>query len=424
MQLVERKLDQHPGELIPYAHHRYPTPVLSFEQHKAAAVRDMTKRFAGKRVALRTPPDPALISIKSWQYGFTDADDDQQAARSFADGLYLRLQAWRSAYLSSARWRAYLDAFDRPDRWLELGREAEADGWTIEANACFAAARWLDPATEAGIAELIAGRGPELPARLLRQPDPSFPTQPLGQRHWLAWDMKNYGHLDLPTLLRWECDRSFSIRTRIVRSLGQQPHPAAIQALQENTLDPHPFARAQAVRSLGWCADPTSEPLLRELAEHDPDAEVRRSAAKAIQRMLGYWGCYGEWNAITASPTRLLEVARVLVDEGLRAFVFELLCSRDMPGVDMTEVEALLDQLEPDALEPDQREDYGDHLAAAADVERTPEPSFDPAELYAVVDDPGERGFEARRTLRRLGLGTLAQRRLRLMSSLSPDATA
>ena len=61
------------------------------------------------------------------------------------DGLYLRLQDHEGDYLGSGRWRAYLDAFERPQRWLARGREAEDEGWTVEANACFAAARWSGP---------------------------------------------------------------------------------------------------------------------------------------------------------------------------------------------------------------------------------------------------------------------------------------
>ena len=71
------------------------------------------------------------------------------------------------------------------------------------------------------------------------------------------------------------------------------------------------FARAQAVRSLGWIGEPTSFERLLRLAGDDPSAEVRRSAMLACQRIAGYWRFYGEWRTIIRSP-RLFEVAREL----------------------------------------------------------------------------------------------------------------
>ncbi len=212
-----------------------PVAERSFAQHQAAAILEMERRLASKRVALREPLDPSLLSIKSWQLGFTDAGSEDEAVRSFRDGLYLMLQSYRGDYVSSAQWRGFFAAFDRAGVWLELGEAAEAEGWTIEANACFAAARWLTPTCEDRIAARVEQRSAALPARLRRQPDASYPAQSFALRHWLAWDMKNYGRLDLPTLMRWECDSNFSIRARIYRSLGQCPPPPCI--------DPSPSRR-------------------------------------------------------------------------------------------------------------------------------------------------------------------------------------
>lgn len=418
-QLVASKLAAYPGEFMLFAQYqRLPTERPSFTDHKTRALLAMTKAFAHKRASLQAPPDPSLISIKSWQYGLTDAGDTGAAGRAFNDGLYLRLQSYPGDYIDSTRWRTYLDAFERPQQWLELGRWAEEDGWTVEANACFAAARWLDPNCEDEIAETTGLRSPELPDRLLRQPDPSYPAQSFAQRHWLAWDMKNYGRLDLPTLLRWECDRNFSVRTRIYRSLGQRPHPASIQALHEGTHDPHPFARAQAVRALGWSADPTFVERLAELSVLDPDPEVRRSAGKARQRIHGFWRFYGEWNDIAGSAERVCEVARVLVDEGLPAFAHDVVLAfgRD----EEPELAALIEAVEAEALEPEEPEDYADDrsrysywFGEAKDTESSTEPSVEPERARASVAEPGANGFDARRTLRRAGTGSIAERRAR-----------
>jgi HEAT repeats len=418
LDLVERKLELHEGEHMLFAQYqRLPVPEPSFAQHQAAAIQEMNRRLASKRVALHEPLDPSLVSLKSWQLGFTDAGSEDEAVRSARDGLYLLLQSYRGDYVSTAQWRGFLEAVDRPGRWLELGEAAEADGWTIEANACFAAARWLDPTCEDRIAATVEPRSPALPARLRRQPDASYPSQPFGQRHWLAWDMKNYGRLDLPTLLRWECDSNFSIRARIYRSLGQRPHPASIQALQEGTFDPHPFARAQAARSLGWCADPTWVGALHGLSQTDPDAEVRRTAAKAVQRIMGFWRFYGEWNAIAASPARMLDVARQLIDEGLPALAYDIAIACGM--ADEGELGELVERIEGDAQEPErsgeaeQRSRYGYWFreAKALEAAGVDEPGIEDARRDALA--AGARGFEARRTLRQREVGSIEERRRR-----------
>ncbi|MEM7155787.1 MAG: HEAT repeat domain-containing protein [Myxococcota bacterium] len=407
---IDARLDRYPGDIMPFAPYMpVPAPLHSFEEHKAIAIREMNERLAAAKASIRTPPDPSLISIKSWQFGFTGSESDDAATRSARDGLYLRLQSHRGDYVSSEQWRGFFEAIDNPKRWVEFGEAAEAEGWTVEANACFAAARWLDPGVEERIATAIAGRSNDaLPARLVRQPDAGLATQPFMQRHWLAWDMKNYGRLDLPTLMRWACDPNFSVRARIYRSLGQRPHPASIQTLHEGRFDPHPFARAQALRSLGWCADPTALEFLRTMAASDPDAEVRRTAAKAAQRIEGYWWFYGEWNAIAGSAERMLEVARFLVDKGLPAFVYNIvvLCDRGDDGA----LGELVDSIEADALERDREDEelYArsqyHHWFSEAQEHEARRDSLTDEEARSDARQPGAAGFEGRRTLRHRGL--------------------
>ena len=407
---VASRLDEYAGDVMPFAQYaRLPAPEITFEQTKAFALREMNERLAAAKAELHTPPDPSLISIKLWQFGFTGSDDDDAATRSARDGFYLRLQSHRGDYVSSDQWRCFFAAVDRPKVWLQQGEAAEAEGRTVEANACFAAARWLDPSVEERIAATVEERPSTLPARLVRQPDHGFPKETFTQRHWLAWDMKNYGRLDLPTLTRWACDPNFSVRTRIYRSLGQRPHPASIQTLHEGRFDPHPFARAQALRSLGWCADPTALDFLSTFAESDPDVEVRRTAAKAAQRIDGYWRFYGEWNAIAGSAERMLEVVKHLVSEGLPAFAYDIaiVCGLGDDG----ELGELVDSIEPDALERDLEDDelyerasYGYWWEDAEVAESKSDEGPTDEQARADASRPGAEGFEARRTLRWRGL--------------------
>lgn len=406
--LVAERLAAYEGEYFLFAQYaRFPRVDPPFAAYREQVVADMARRYGATLMAQRTPPDPQLVSIKSWQFGFTDAQGDDGAARSVRDGLFLSLQNYRGDYLSSSRWRACLAAFDRAERWVAFGRELAEMGWIVDANACFAAARWLDPAVEPAIAAVVAGWDPSLPKRLLAQPDAEYPGLKFSDRHWRAWDMKNYGRLDIPTLLRWACDRNFSVRARIYRSLGQRPHPAAIQALHEGTHDPHPFARAQAVRSLGWCADPVGVGRLQQLASEDPHPEVRRTAAKAAQRIAGFWRFYGEWNQVAGSSARVLAVARELADVGLRIFAWEVTVKfGDAGSGDNSEIDALCELLEGDVPREGfgQRESsYGHWFAEAREVELAGEPGMSLAEAIGAVGEDGARGFEARRVVRALG---------------------
>ena len=241
--------------------------------------------------------------------------------------------------------------------------------------------------------------------------------------------------------MAYASDENFSIRTRIYRSIGQRPHPATIQLLQEATLDPHWFARAQAVRSLGWTCAPTFIDEMQRLRTGDPSPEVRRTATKALQRIVGFWLHFGQWQTIVTTPGAALEVARQLAEKGLATFADEVVRSF---GWDDPAAVALSDELESLALERDRSDpefEYHHHFAAAKAFEQAIEPArpeaavrrllqSDPDEqmegLYIVsrhgmtnlvpivvqlVADPGCVGWNARRVMRHLNLGDLTQRR-------------
>lgn len=414
-ELVAEKLATHDGEYFLFAHlNPLPRAEQPFEAYRDATIDAMTLRLGVALMdRLRRPIDLRLIDPGSWKVGFTDVDDHDDASRRIRDEAFLHLQSYREDYLSSIRWRDYLAALDHPGRWLELGRDHEREGWLIEANLCFAAARWLDPAVESAIATTTAARNPRLPRCILDQPSAEYPAVRFADRHWRAWAMRNC--CDLPTLLRWECDRNFSIRARIYRSLGQRPHPAAIQALQEGTHDPHPFARAQAVRSLGWCADPTGVEHLQRLAIDDPHPEVRRTAATAVERIVGFWMFYGQWNTIAADPRKLLSVAHQLAELGLRIFAMEVAVRLGKAIHSGTSgLDALVDALKKDQPVPgfDERERHYSHWFADARVsEEAGDPEIPVETAMCTANAIGAPGFEARRILRRLGIGTCDQRR-------------
>ncbi len=301
---------------------RPPAPFGEYVRNARALVDGQLQQ---KLRSLAQPPASGALTIKSWQMGFTAAKSPPAAEQAARDALFLKIQDWRNEWLDARRWRQCLDAFDSWEAWLGLAEAWERDGRVVAANAAIAAARWLDPgADEERILQLLGKRAVDLPARLRSQPDPLFRTRAFRDRHWRAWDMKNYGLLDLPSLMAFESDENFSIRTRIYRSMGQRPHPASIQILQEATYDPHPFARAQAARSLGWCAAPTALDRLDEL-KRDPDAQVRRAAEQAGQRIVGYWLYFGEWASIMADSGRLSDVIDDLLRRNLRFLAHDLL---------------------------------------------------------------------------------------------------
>ncbi|WAS93557.1 HEAT repeat domain-containing protein [Nannocystis punicea] len=411
--LVEARLAAHPGDALWFAQH-YPLREgqLSYETYRQRVAAEAARKLARSRPEV--PLEPAAIA--AWDRPYAG---DHESLRDWAGAIYVRLQMHGGeapSCLTSARWREYLGALDAPERWLAAGRAREAEGWTIEANACFAAARWLAPDCAPEVAAIVAAREAGVPALVVSQPAPEFPASSFRGRHSHAWSMKTAGYLYIPSLLRWECDPNFSVRARIYRSLGQRPHPAAIAALHEGTDDPHPFARAQAVRSLGWCADPTFVARLRDLATGDPHRDVRRTAARAVQRIVGYWSYYGEWLAIAASESRTVAVVRELVAAGLPAFAYEV-AIRSGRADDDTELGALTDALEPEALLKDLADRTGEYshwFAEAEAVEADVAPSLTDAAALTACLEPGAAGFEARRVLRRRELGSPVQRRRHL----------
>ena len=135
--------------------------------------------------------------------------------------------------------------------------------------------------------------------------------------------MKNYGRLSLPSLLLHECDENFSIRTRMYRSIGQVGELVGVCALREGTYDPHWFARAQAVRSLGWLGDPFCAERLSRLVAHDPSEEVRRTSALALERIVAFWLYFGRWSSIRHDPEQTLAMVRELCGYGLRMVASE-----------------------------------------------------------------------------------------------------
>ncbi|WP_434421614.1 HEAT repeat domain-containing protein [Nannocystis pusilla] len=419
--LVEDRLAAHPGDALWFTQ-GYPLrdPFLSYETYRARVAGETARKLAKDWPDV---PRPERATIESWDRPY----DGDERLRGMAGAVYLRLQMYGGdggPWLSSARWREYLAALESPERWLAAGRAREAEGWTIEANACFAAARWLAPGCASEIAASVAARPAGLPQLVLNQPLADFPQMKFRARHSQAWSMKTAGRLYIPSLLRWECDPNFSVRARIYRSLGQRPHPAAIAALREGTDDPHPFARAQAVRSLGWCADPTFVHRLRELAVADPHADVRRTAAKAVQRIVGYWTWYGEWSTIAASKARTVAVVHAAAAAGLPAFAYELAFRSGW--VDDDALAGFTEALEPEALCRDLADRAGnyDHwFAEAAAVEANPPPVLTDAAALAACSEPGAEGFEARRVLRQRELGTGAQRQRHLLDGPQVVAT-
>lgn len=399
----------------------------SFDEYRARIIDGLEQRHERKLEELRDPPHRHLIRIASRKYGFGDALDGKPVERNLADDIFLALQGYRAREITAETWRREIAALDRADAWLALAEQHEAAGRLLQSNAAFATARWLAPATAGSAADIVRGRRVEsLPDRLLEQPQPGFRARRLGDRHWRAWDMKNHGAVDLPSLIAYACDESFSVRARIYRSLGQLSLVAAVPVLREALHDPDDFARAQAVRSLGWIGEPTSyDPLLR-LASDDPSAEVRRSALLACQRIAGYWLYYGEWRTIVRRGRRWFGVARELASVGLGGFANDLVGWWMPDGMSEDDRDAIRCELEPFSLagEPTdlvRRYDY--HFAAASELERAfagADPEHEPdlmLALYAaskqqvmpsriadLVTAAEPIGWNARRALRALRL--------------------
>lgn len=89
-----------------------------------------------------------MLTLKSWQHGFTAACDLSAADRARHDALFLKRQAYCSERVTASHWKRCLAAFDDPMRWIEIARWLEREERLVEANAALAAARWLDASPE------------------------------------------------------------------------------------------------------------------------------------------------------------------------------------------------------------------------------------------------------------------------------------
>jgi hypothetical protein len=415
--LVHTRLAAYPGDHRLYQNH-IPRKPLTFDAYRDAVVAEMERRRERKLEELRDPPSPRLLRIVSWQYGFTAALDGKGVERGLADGIFLELQRFDAGYLSSDVWRRQM--IHTADSWLGLAADHEGRARLIEANAALAAATWLDPDLTHRADEIRAARPHDrLPDRLVEQPRPGFRATGWGHRHWLAWDMKNYGRLDVPSLIAYACDENFSVRARIYRSLGQQPHAAAVPVLREGTLDPHPFARAQACRALGWISDPTVVGRLREVATRDRSPDVRRAAVQAFQRIVGYWTFYGEWPALVKDREGLSDRLAELPAKGLGHFAYEL----QPTAWQRPELQRALKRYALAPPRDDPARAYHHHFTEAGALEArylAADPRTEPDEMIAlyaiskqralsdrVVDrlaEPGPVGWNARRAIRALAL--------------------
>lgn len=426
--LVDDKLREGAWDLRPrpggHPFHNDGSEHASFDEYREQVIHRLEQQHERRLEELRNPPHRHLIRIAARQYGSGDALDGKPVERKLADDVFFALQSYRARYITAETWHREIAALDRADAWLALAAQHEAAGRLLQANAALATARWLDPATADSAAEIVRDRRTEsLPDRLLEQPQPGFRARRLADRHWRAWAMKP--PVDLPSLVAYACDENFSVRARIYRSLGQQSLVAAVPVLRDALHDPDDFARAQAVRSLGWIGEPTSFERLLRLAGEDPSAEVRRTALLACQRIAGYWRFYGEWRTIVHSR-RLFDVARELASAGLGGFANDLveweLCGA-MSGDDH---DAIRSELEPFSLAGDPTElarRYDYHFAAAselegaiarADPEREPDlmralyaaskQQVMPSRLADLVTAPEPLAWNARRALRALRL--------------------
>jgi hypothetical protein len=304
---------------------------------------------------------------------------------------------------------------------LNIAAPAERAGALLESNAAIAAATWLDPAAENRAQAIRRSRTGLLATVLADEPIRKTPT------HSDAWSWKLSSGSHLPSLLAHEHIESFSVRTRIYRSLGQVPHQAAAATLREALDDPHPFARAQAARSLGWLCDPIAVERLQGLRE-DKDPEVRRTAKLAVERIVGYWTLFGEWRPTLLVAVRHVAAIEQLADLGLRAFAYELI--RRLPTETARPLQKRLARYSLHGKPRPERE-YHFHFAADA-AERSRIAATDPhasgpamLRLFAIsahratdclafaaerVREDGPVGWNARRVFRALGIGRPDQR--------------
>jgi len=228
-------------------------------------------------------------------------------------------------YYDSTNWKKYLESHDRPLKWFSFAKEQDNKNEYLESTISITAAKWLIGEDEKIKKYQNSRKKLHFYPSEIFEFDSTFAKLPFHKKHWTAWSFKESAiNANLPTLMVNESDENFSIRARIYRSIGQNFHPASIQLLQEGTLDPSPFARSQAIRSLGWIKDPSFIDELIKIIRTDPVKEVRRVANKAVQRIIGFWTFYGEWSSIAQNPEKHLETINKLLKMDLGAFAFEI----------------------------------------------------------------------------------------------------
>jgi hypothetical protein len=410
--LARGRLERYPGEHTRGAFWNGPTTVQT---------RDECLAYANHQFDIR---------LQRGYFG----DDPEKIAEARRSFVFHHVQHHPNCYRSSADWRAFLAAVDAQG-WSMWAGALEGEGRYLHADAVVATVRWFDPSRTA---ESIRGpRAPDILPLTYPVSDP-FRSHAFRDRHWHAWNAKHRGYVALPMLMENECDENFSIRTRIYRSLGQIDHLAAVPALREGLHDPVPFARAQAARALGWLYEPTTIDALRAMARRDHDAEVRRSAELAVQRIVGYWTLFGEWNDVAGSPSRAVEAMRELAERGLAGFALEVPAVVGIDARAHPELAAIRNELRPHRLEAPTpvapERSYPHHFPAAerheamldrADVKTVARllqggevdllhgldivgrhllRAYE-SQVAALVEAPGALGWTARRTMRRLGRG-------------------
>lgn len=318
LQAVRARLARFDGERCVFgrARARFDQPatndavaILSVKRDESARAESALRAY---REELRSGSDPSKLRVLSWQFGFSSAKSDAELERAARDRVELAAQNHEHTYSSREEILCTLSAdSERAPQCEALAQREHDRGRWLHAQAWRAAARWLG---SDALPSHWSNRDDEdpRPQRARSQPSPTFREQPWRQRHWLAWDAKNYGITDVPTLLLASDDESFCVRARAYRSLGQVGHCAAVFALREALRDPHPFARAQAARSLGWLGDAGAVAPLLVRARRDGDDEVRRASSDALARIVALWEFWGEWPAILSSDTKTRDVAAKL----------------------------------------------------------------------------------------------------------------
>lgn len=76
-------------------------------------------------------------------------------------------------------------------------------------------------------------------------------------------------------------------RARAAAALGEPGAPPSARSLLAALSDPSPMVRTQAIRALGRADPEAAAPDLRAILAGDPDPEVRRAAARALERLAG-----------------------------------------------------------------------------------------------------------------------------------------